>query len=524
VPAALARFRRFIADEARTTGLPIGALIIAAVALHVAVTLMARNPWHPDEHFQILEFAWARAGLAPLSGLPWEFSQHIRPALQPALAMALLDAMRALGLTSPYAWTLALRLGTLALSFAVLLRLFASVSPTLTPRGRRVLWLVGLFVWYAPLLMSRFTSENLSGLALAAALTFAVEQPRRRGELWLALMLGLSFVFRFQMAFAIVPILLWLGIYGSGGWARVGRVAAGIAVVVVASTIVDAWFYGTWVFTPWEYFRVNIVEGVAAGYGASRWYAYFIWAPLWTAPPVGAAIIGLLLYALPTHRRSPWTWAIVGFLVAHFVVSHKELRFLFSLVYFVPVLVALGWDVLERRVRMVGAWRFVVWGLVAQNVVLALLLVTPSVHRGKEFDWQYFLYLWTAAEARPGRTVFVLQPEGDPYRVWNWSANVYRHARVRGVAYVPGEALPTAVPKGTPPAELLVVTRTAALPVIAGATGFDLVYEDEPGYRVTARWVGAEQSVFIRYLESVDNWTGSEWVRRVYRVRMAATP
>ena len=467
--------------------------------------------------------------LAPTEGLPWEFARHMRSALQPTLALGLLESLRMAGITSPYIWVGALRLGTLALSLAVTLRVIASASPALSVRSRRLLWLVGLFIWFGPLFYSRYTSENLGGIALAAAITVAYPTARARSDRWLALLLGLSFVFRFQMGFAVIPVLAWLALRGEreqrlARLTRVARISGGIAIVVAASTLVDRWFYGVWVVTPWEYFRVNILEGVATTYGSSPWWDYFIVAPLWTAPPLGIALIGLLLYGVATDRTSRWSWAIAGYLIAHFAVGHKELRFLFPLIYFVPVLVAGGWDALERRVTVTGSWRVAGWLLAAQNVVLALLLLTPSVHRGKEFDWQYMRFLWTSAEAAHGRPVYVLVDDGNAYRALDWTVNVYRHPAVRELRFADGDSLPRAVPPSATPNELLIVTRSDAPPHVAGAAGFDLVYEDEPGYRAMARWVGAGQSAFIRYLEGVDYWTNSEWKRRVYRVRMAARP
>jgi len=167
-----------LAELGRAAGLPLRGLLLAAIALHVGVTLRAANPWHGDEHFQILEFAWARAGLSPLADLPWEFPARIRPTLQPALAIGVLRVLRALGVTSPYPWVLALRLITLALALGVLVRVCAYAAEGLGRPARRTLWLGALFAWFAPLLTSRFTSENWSGLALAAALPLV----ERRGS------------------------------------------------------------------------------------------------------------------------------------------------------------------------------------------------------------------------------------------------------------------------------------------------------------------------------------------------------
>ena len=43
--------------------------------------------YHPDEHYQILEFANYKLGNINSSQLPWEFHEKIRPTLQPLLAL-----------------------------------------------------------------------------------------------------------------------------------------------------------------------------------------------------------------------------------------------------------------------------------------------------------------------------------------------------------------------------------------------------------------------------------------------------
>lgn len=518
-----ARLRAFLDREATDTGLPVRTLLGVALVVHVAMAFIAVNPWHPDEQFQILEFAWVRAGLAPAGGLPWEFAAHIRSALQPTLAVALLKVLRGLGVTSPYPWAFLLRLLTVAAAFVVMLQVIAHAARILGPRGRRVVWLTSLFLWFVPFLHFRFTSENLGGLALTAAIPFLEglegEGPSRDGHDAVAgVLLGLSFLFRFQMALAFVPLLLWLGLHRPRGWRRAVRIALIIVGVVAVGALVDRWFYGAWVLTPWNYVRVNILEGVATTFGTAPWYAYFVQFPLWAAPPLGVALLLLVVVAVSWRPRSPWVWATVGFVVGHMLVPHKELRFLFPLLYALPVLLAFGVEAVESRVPG-GQWRTVTaWVLGLQNVVLLALLLTPSIHHGKEFDWHYLHFLWQTAEAHPGQPVYVLDTEGSPYRVWDWDTNVYRHPRVQGVTYQPGDTLSTLVPEGVPPDRLLVMTRSDSLPDLVGARSFDLVYVAEPGYRIMARWVGLENAGFIRWLERVDRWTNSEWVRRVYEV------
>jgi hypothetical protein len=519
-----ARFRDWLEAEGRAAGLPLGTLALLAALLHVGVTLLAVNPWHPDEHFQILEFAWARAGLSPLADLPWEFPARIRPTLQPLLALGALDALRGLGVESPYVWVLGLRLVTLALAFAVVLHVCARVAPTLGPAGRRTLWLSALFLWFLPLLTSRFTSENWGGLALVAAIPLLEAGSTRSRDYAAGALLGLSFMLRFQMAFACAALVLWLLWSGGTGRARALRVVAGSVAPVALGVLCDAWFYRGFVLTPWEYLRVNIFEGVAATFGTSPWYWYLAQAPLWMAPPLGIALAALCAVAVAARPRSPWVWAALAFLAGHSLVAHKELRFLFPLAYTLPVLAAMGvdaiagrWEAAHRRwARAFG------WAAAGQSAVLAVFLLTPSIHRGKEFDWHFYRFLWDTAESISDGNVYVLQRGEDPYRVWDLEGHVYHHPRVQGLAYEPGARLSDVVPPGVPMSDVLIVTRDRRPPTGLGPTDFELIYTAESGYRRTLRAVGLADSGLVRWLERVDRWPDSRWLRRVYRV--GATP
>ena len=513
------RLRGIWKRESQETGLPLGLLLLCAVILHGGVALLALNPWHPDEHFQILEFAWARGGMGPIEGLPWEFAAQIRPSLQPTLALLLLKSLWVLGFESPGLWILLLRLSTLALSLVVLLAVIFRVSPLLSTEGRRVLWLSGLFLWFTPLFTSRFTSENLSGLALASALVLATGRRDQGRDLMVGGLLGLAFLFRFQVAIAGVALLAWIGLTKEGGgWARTARAMITGSLAVGFGFLLDRWFYGNWVFTPWRYFQVNLLEGVAATFGTSPWYTYLVQLPLWMAPPLGLVLMVLVLTGIFARPWSPWAWCSLAFFAVHSVLSHKELRFLLPLLLLLPPLLAVGWQLLSSRWVGGRGRKLFIWTLMAQNVLLALLLLTPAIHRGKDFDVHYFQFLAERAERDPQKPLWVLSEDGRPYRVWDLEARVYQNPRVLGVVHPSGDSLPGSVPPGTDADRLLIMTREASPPAVAGAEVRGPVYMAEPGYRIMARALGLEGSRALEWLEVVDRWSTSEWVRRVYEV------
>jgi phosphatidylinositol glycan class B len=516
------RLNTFLRCHTEDTGLPLAHLLMASGVLHLIVAVLAVNPWHPDEHFQILEPAWARAGLAPMDELAWEFNDRIRPTLQPTLALILLTALRAVGLTSPFLWVLLLKLGTLALSMVTVIWIVSAVSRSLDRPGRRALWLTSLFLWVLPLFHHRFSSENLAGMAFFAAVPLIV-RPGRVRSTCAGILLGLAFLFRFQMAFAIIALITWSAVRGRGRLKRLGQAVAIAGTVVALSIVLDSWFYGEWVLTPWAYFEANVLEGVAASFGTSPWYFYPVQLVLWTVPPLGLVLGLLLVGAVLLRPGSPWVWCSVAFFVGHSAIGHKELRFLLPLLYALPVLVGYSVSALDRS-WSAGRWRRgFVWTLVAQNVVLLAILATPAIHRGKEFDWHYFRALWQVSERAAGAPVYVLDTLEDPYEVvTGLSTNIYRHPSVQAARMEVGTPPKDLVPPDVGSDRLLLVTRTESPPALPGVATLGLIYEAEAGYVRMARPLGLRTAGFITWLEMVDRWTVSDWKRKVYEVWLEA--
>lgn len=506
------RWVTWLRAESVATGWPLGWLLVLLAAWHVGVTLQAGNPWHPDEHFQILEFAWARAGLASTDGLPWEYAARIRSSLPPTIALAVLRVLRAIGVESPFAWVLLLRLVTLAAAFGAMLRVIAVSAPALTSLGaRRILWAAGLGAWFAPMLLSRFTSENLGGIALALATAEALGSNDRRRDWLVGFLGGVAVVMRYQMVFGVAAVWLW--VLARRGRAPATRVAAMTGFVLILSLACDWWFYGEPTLTPWHYARVNLIEGVASTFGTSPWWAYFVWVPLWTLPPVGLLLAVTVLVGAVATRRQPWGWVLMAYLLPHCLVPHKELRFLFPLLYLFPPLAAVGWGFLPQWSRATAVSTIVT----AQNVLLGVLLLTPSIHRGKEFDVDYLRLLWREGSATDGRALYVLTADGEPYRALDWVTNVYRHPTVVGIPWTKDRPLPAEVARAVPEGRVLTVTTSDGLPTRLGVSLVPL-YSAEAGYRTVARAVGIDDWAVLRSLEQIDRWEGSAWKRRVYRL------
>ena len=115
-----------------------GRIMLAGVLFTLLFALLSRGFYHPDEHFQILEYARLKLfGAETTDYMPWEYHAMMRPGIQPFIAWALGRLLRAPCL-SPHSAVLALvRLLPSDLSYAVRLVLFTTVHRELRTACRR---------------------------------------------------------------------------------------------------------------------------------------------------------------------------------------------------------------------------------------------------------------------------------------------------------------------------------------------------------------------------------------------------
>ena len=131
-------------------------LVVTLITAWTSVTF-----FHPDEHFQTVEFVGFKLGFTPEQELPWEYKAGVRPWLQPALYYVLLRPLVALGLQDRFLLAFVLRLCSGLLAFGGLLALVRASacwfeSEEARRLGLRWLTLAGC----VPYLAVRTSSEN----------------------------------------------------------------------------------------------------------------------------------------------------------------------------------------------------------------------------------------------------------------------------------------------------------------------------------------------------------------------------
>ncbi|MEM9261429.1 MAG: hypothetical protein AAGA62_17450, partial [Bacteroidota bacterium] len=304
-----------------------------------------------DEHFQLLEFAGYKAGVIKSSDLAWEFGEQMRPALQPAIAYVTYRAFGLFGEVHPYWLAFFLRFVSAGLFLWVGLLLYRRHAQALPLNFRSWFALLVLFHWCTLYNGIRFSNENWSGLAFILGLLLYpsptlksrryVFLPENLGTNWscfgAGLLFGLSFLFRYQLAVAVIGFGAWLLFIGRERWWRLILVILGGSLTLGLGTLIDYWFYESWVIAPWNYLRINVFEGVAASFGSLPWWGYFKLIFERGVPPLSLLYLLVPFWFCYRYRRDPITWVFLAFFVVHSFLSRKDIRFLFPLLPLLPV-------------------------------------------------------------------------------------------------------------------------------------------------------------------------------------------
>ncbi|MCX6305722.1 MAG: hypothetical protein NT040_12235 [Bacteroidetes bacterium] len=337
---------------------------------------------HFDEHFQVIEFAGQKLGLTEKANLPWEYKCMMRPAVQPLVVYSVYQTVSCAGITNPFIIAFFIRLLSAGLTFLCIHLIIRLYAPGIANRQLLLAFLLlSFFLWFVPYNSVRFASETIAGRVFLIGLAwfFLRKELKPVHYLVTGMILGLSFITRYQVAFMVFGFAAWLAIIRKAGLKNLLMFSSGVIVATAAGIVIDRWYYGEWVLTSWNYFLQNILLGKAAGFGVSPWWDY-IWQTFMNAfPPLSIVyILAVFLYFI-YYPKDVMTWTMVPFLAVHFLIPHKEIRFIFPIIGFLPVMIIRtadvllkknGYEILQHRVTKISVKLF--WYL---NLVMLVVLV-----------------------------------------------------------------------------------------------------------------------------------------------------
>ena len=387
---------------------------------------------HPDEHFQIWEFANHKLGHIPASDLPWEFPAQMRPGLQPFLAYSMVVTARALGIDNPFTQVFLTRLLCAAAALLVYWKWTDWIERDLkSPQTARWMRIGLLFFRLMPYLNARFSSQNTSAISFFGGLLLLIQQlenQKNRFSLQMVaagFLICLSFFFRYQIAFAGIGLGAWLLFQNRLGLFQWIPLILGALLALLVGFVTDFWLYGEWVCAPYNYFFSNIMEGKAANFGVSPFWWYLTEMPIALLPPLSIALLIFCTLGIWRKPRHVLTWCVVPFVLAHSMVAHKEVRFLFPMALPFFFLATVGWEVYKEKFKvknwMKKAFLFCLW---LNAIVLIFRIFIPA----KEMA-AYARFLWHWNLKHPDSTVHFVKKK--PIKSFPLNMPFYEHPNQR---------------------------------------------------------------------------------------------
>lgn len=326
--------------------------IIAAVAIFVVTAVSNYGYYHPDEHYQIVEYAGIKTATFEPT-ISWEYDAQIRPMLQPAICAGFLKVFSWLSIGDPFVQTMLMRIFTAFLSLAVILYFVKNtISSFPDERKRFGYFVVSLLLWFIPCLSVRFSSEIYGGLFFLLSLAiYHSGLECRKNKVLFGISLALSFIFRAQMGLAIAGFLLWSLIIDRKKLKTfVTPFFSFVLTYLLLGFCIDWWFYGQPVFTPYKYLIVN-AEVSAERFGTRPWWYYLQEIVEYPTYFVGIPLALAIIFLLIRNPKNPYIWSFLPFLLVHSLIGHKEARFMFPMAFLAPIILVSAYTEAGKIIR-----------------------------------------------------------------------------------------------------------------------------------------------------------------------------
>lgn len=360
-------------------GLNFKQLFLITVLVYFLAAIFSKGYHHFDEHFQIIEMANYKLGNVPLAEMPWELQNKMRPTIQPIIVYASIKAFHSIGVLNPFIIAIFLRMLSAALALFVYYRLFLLFKNQFSDHKalRQLFVWVSLLLWYLVYNGVRFSSENWSALILALGYAFYFGSKSKKGgiHLWVGFLFGIAFAIRFQSAFMSASLMLWMLIIHKEKVIHLFYQLLGIAFGIGVLIIADSWFYEEFTLSFWNYFEQGISENKTNTFVVRPWTFYFERFFSQGIPPVSLITMIAVLGFLMVKRKHPITWMMVPFMVIHFLVGHKELRFLFNIIPFLPFIIFSFLKTLDQNYQSLDKMWFKKFLMLTFYVNLVFVLV-----------------------------------------------------------------------------------------------------------------------------------------------------
>lgn len=319
------------------------------ILFHLLAAIFSEGFLQYDEHFEIIEFLSFKLGITPEADLTMEYGETMRPWVQPFLYYPIIKFFQTIGIENRFFWVFSLRLISALLGFYSIILLSIYSLETLKNEWQKKWAVISLnLLWFIPFIHARTSCEAVGGSLFAIAFTVMLLKIVRNNyhttsfkitqSLMIGLLMGMAFNMRYHIGFMILFVTLWALLFKRVQLKSVFLICVGVVLAILIGTCIDYWGYGKWTLAPYWYFHQNITLNLANKWGTSPWWGYFTYSLKKGVHPITLPLlIGALIFWAKKWKHE-LTWLTLPFFFVHSYVAHKEMRFLFPIVIYSPLL------------------------------------------------------------------------------------------------------------------------------------------------------------------------------------------
>jgi len=355
-----------------------------AFLIYLVAAWFSVGHYHDDEYYQVLDFAAYKLGLEVQNTVMWEYEEGIRSGLQPFIAYVVAKGLTVFSVTSPFIWAFYLRLISLIISFASIFLFFQVVKKEINT-DRIKTWVIFflLFSWILIFLNVRFSSEGwaTSLFIFAYALYFYQSSVEIKKYFFIGILLGLAFLSRYQIGLFIFGFGLWLLFLSNEKISNLWLIILGLIVSLSAGVLIDYWLYGKLTFSFWNYFEWHILKGSIDNI-VEPWWFYVYYSMVQLIPPITLFVPLVIIIFWALFPRHSITWVTIPFIAFHHYFGHKEMRYLFPVIPFLPIMFAMITEDILKRFEFLNKdflkriCLFIIYISIFINIILVLLTIT----------------------------------------------------------------------------------------------------------------------------------------------------
>lgn len=308
-------------------------IIFLMVLAQILAIFFSVGHFHPDEHFQILEFLNYKLYNSSPNDLPWEYHAKMRSWAIPWVFYIISKILIFFKIISPFIHVYFFKFLTALLGLGAVISLAKNFKFSL-PQFIPCL----ILVWFLPFLNVRTSSEAISASLIIIGIGASIQNIENKKFIFSGIILGITFVIRFHTIFIIAPYILHQLVFRKN-FKNILFFSLGFLLTYIAGILIDFWGQGELFWGHWNYVYQNIFLGKSHNYGISPWWSYFYDIGKKGIFPFGFIYIFSTLYFWIKNPKDILTWATLPFFIIHTLIAHKELRFLFPLSYFLPIFI-----------------------------------------------------------------------------------------------------------------------------------------------------------------------------------------